>query len=408
MRATLVSGLGQGSFFVSLEGYRRQFAGKLGFVPFPGTLNLRLEEPFPEEHPLIIEGFSEAGRTFGQCRCYRIQLSGIQAAVIRPEKSRYPGELIEVIAPVNLRRALGLEDGDSVEVAVPERPAEKADELYRQGRFDEAVSHYDLAIQDAQSHDESRPLHQLWNRRGLALCRLGRLEEARASFDQALQVDPECTDAVNNIGVVLYRQKRFDESVAVFDEIIAQQPGYVRAWYNKGVVMDRLGRFRQAIDYYDQALLLNPGGARIWSNRGVSLGKLGDYEAALESFHRSIALQPDRSEVCNNMGAALGKLRRYHEALFHFERAVDIDPLNADAWYNRGEALRRKGELERALDSYEHTIRIDAGHAGAWNGKGLALKALGREAEAEVAFARGAQIMENGPDVPGGSQTGVD
>ncbi len=398
MRATVVSGLGQGSFFVSLEGYRRQFEEKLGFVPFPGTLNLRLEEPFPEEQAVIIEGFSEAGRTFGQCRCYRIVLSGVPAAVIRPEKSRYPPELIEVIAPVNLRRALGLEDGDAVDVTVPfavESPAEKADELYRQGRFEEAISYYDQAIRYAMPGDEGRPLDQLWNRRGLALCRLSRLEEARASFDRALQINPECTDAVNNVGVVLYRQKRYDESVAIFDEIIAKQPDYVRAWYNKGVVMNRLGRFRQAIDYYDKALLLNPRGARIWSNRGVSLGNLGDYEAALASFDRSLALQPERSEVWNNRGAALGKLRRYDEALADLERAVDIDPLNADAWYNRGQALRRKGELERALESYSRTIAIDPDHAAAWNGRGLALKALGREEEAEAAFARGAHFMES-------------
>jgi riboflavin kinase len=37
--------------------------------------------------------------------------------VVRPERSRYPPELIEVIAPVKLR-ALGLDDGDTVEITV--------------------------------------------------------------------------------------------------------------------------------------------------------------------------------------------------------------------------------------------------------------------------------------------------
>lgn len=399
MRGTVVSGLGRGRFFISLEGYSRQFAEKLGFIPFPGTLNIRLDEPFPEGRPVVIEGFSEGGRTFGGCRCYRIKLNGIDAAVIRPERSRYPEDLIEVIAQVNLREALGLRDGDAVEVAVlsaAELPQEalysctrRADWLYQQGRFDEAAECYDRALTQAQ---EGERLDQIWNRRGLALCRLGLLSEARASFDRALQINAECTDALNNIGVVLYRQKKFDEAVAIFDEIIGREPGYIRAWYNKGVVMDRLGRFRQAVEYYDQALKLNSSGGRIWSNRGVSLANLGDYEAALDSFDMSIALQPERSEFWNNRGAALGRLRRYSEALDNFERATDIDPLNADAWCNLGEALRRRGELERAVESYDRAITIDSGHAGAWNGKGLALKALGRVEEADAAFARGAQI----------------
>jgi riboflavin kinase, archaea type len=118
MRGRISSGLGQGQYFISREGYSRQFLQHLGFVPFPGTLNVLLEEPFPADQPAIkIEGFVEGNRSFGECKCYRINLKGMQAAVVRPEKSRYPPELIEVISPVQLR-AMGLEDGDPVEVII--------------------------------------------------------------------------------------------------------------------------------------------------------------------------------------------------------------------------------------------------------------------------------------------------
>jgi riboflavin kinase len=116
MRGKIASGLGQGQYFISREGYSCQFLERLGFVPFPGTLNVQLEEPFPAERQAIrIEGFAEEGKSFGECKCYRIKLNGIDAAVVRPERSHYPAELIEVIAPVKLR-ALGLKDGDSVDV----------------------------------------------------------------------------------------------------------------------------------------------------------------------------------------------------------------------------------------------------------------------------------------------------
>jgi riboflavin kinase, archaea type len=116
MRGKIASGLGQAQYFLTREGYSRQFVEKLGFVPFPGTLNVLLDEPFPAEQQAIrIEGFAEEGKSFGECKCYRIKLNGIEAAVVRPERSRYPPELIEIIAPMKLR-ALGLEDGDPVEV----------------------------------------------------------------------------------------------------------------------------------------------------------------------------------------------------------------------------------------------------------------------------------------------------
>ncbi|MDD4162056.1 MAG: CTP-dependent riboflavin kinase [Methanothrix sp.] len=119
MRGKIASGLGQAQYFLTREGYSRQLLQHLGFVPFPGTLNVLLEEPFPEEQePIRIESFQEEGKSFGECKCYRITLNGMQAAVVRPEQSRYPPELIEVIAPVQLRRTLGLEDGDPVEIAL--------------------------------------------------------------------------------------------------------------------------------------------------------------------------------------------------------------------------------------------------------------------------------------------------
>ena len=65
--------------------------------------------------------------------------------------------------------------------------SEKADVLYQKGKFDEALSFYDKAI-ETNAKDPT-----LYNRRGLALCRLGRHEEAILSFDAALKIDPHYT-----------------------------------------------------------------------------------------------------------------------------------------------------------------------------------------------------------------------
>ncbi len=115
MRGRVVSGLGQSQYFLSQDEYQRQFIELLGFVPAAGTLNVLLDGSLPEDAPPIrIEGFSKGEKSFGGCRCYLIKLSGINAAALRPEMSSHPPEMIEIIAPVNLRRALGLRDGDEV------------------------------------------------------------------------------------------------------------------------------------------------------------------------------------------------------------------------------------------------------------------------------------------------------
>ena len=122
IRGKVEPGLGKGQYFISQEGYLNQFLQNLGFVPFPGTLNIRLDEPFiPQAQKTIhIEGFRDDGRTFGKCKCYKIKVNGIEAAIIRPDRSNYPADLIEVIAPVHLREALGLADRDTVEMTLYE------------------------------------------------------------------------------------------------------------------------------------------------------------------------------------------------------------------------------------------------------------------------------------------------
>jgi riboflavin kinase len=118
LRGKIVTGMGEGQYYISRDGYRSQFSQKLGFEPYPGTLNIRLVEPFvPAEHDAIkIDGFSDEGRTFGGCRCYKISIKGIRGAIIRPDRTSYPQTLVEVIAPVNLRKTLDLTDGENIEV----------------------------------------------------------------------------------------------------------------------------------------------------------------------------------------------------------------------------------------------------------------------------------------------------
>lgn len=121
LNGRVVTGLGEGQYYISLEGYRKQFIEKLGFDPYPGTLNIKLDTSSIEVRKKInedirIQGFSDQNRTFGNGLCFRIRISDIEGAVITPERTHYPDDIIEIIAPVNLRDRLNLKDGDNVNV----------------------------------------------------------------------------------------------------------------------------------------------------------------------------------------------------------------------------------------------------------------------------------------------------
>jgi len=125
IKGKVFSGVGEGRYYVSLYGYRKQFIEKLGFDPYPGTLNLKipkeqlyLRRRLDEEEGILIEGFSTPDRTFGEVKAFKCKIDGIEGAIVMPKRTHYPEDVLEVIAPVKLRDALKLKDGDYVEVEV--------------------------------------------------------------------------------------------------------------------------------------------------------------------------------------------------------------------------------------------------------------------------------------------------
>ena len=120
------SGMSQGSYYVSQPFYREQLREKLGFDPFLGTLNLRLGESYLEQRRVLegwpsirIEGFRSEDRAFGGGRCYPLKVNDeVEGALVVADRTAYDLNVIEVIAPVNLREQFGLEDGDVVRLTV--------------------------------------------------------------------------------------------------------------------------------------------------------------------------------------------------------------------------------------------------------------------------------------------------
>ena len=121
----VVSGLFEGAYYISREGYREQIRDKLGFDPFPGTLNVKVKpEDFEkrrrlEKHPsMLLEGFKDGERSFGACKVYPLLLNDeIRGALIVADRTIHDLSTMEIVSSVYLRRHFGLSDGDKIKVS---------------------------------------------------------------------------------------------------------------------------------------------------------------------------------------------------------------------------------------------------------------------------------------------------
>lgn len=127
LEGVVFTGLGEGAYYVTRDPYRKQFMEKLGFDPYPGTLNLKLTTDYDiktyselEAYPAIeIEGFKNENRTFGPVKCYPAIIENkLKGAVVSALRSHYNSSVVEIISPTCLRKHLELKDGNKVKVEV--------------------------------------------------------------------------------------------------------------------------------------------------------------------------------------------------------------------------------------------------------------------------------------------------
>ena len=121
LNCIIMSGPGEGAFFMSMHHYKDEIKKKLGFDAYPGTLNLKVSQEelnsIKNMNVIRIEGYKSGNKTFGGADCYKARIKGVNGAIITPDLTKHKN-IIEFIAPVYLRSKLNLNDDDKIKVEI--------------------------------------------------------------------------------------------------------------------------------------------------------------------------------------------------------------------------------------------------------------------------------------------------
>ncbi|MFB2880912.1 tetratricopeptide repeat protein [Floridanema aerugineum] len=244
------------------------------------------------------------------------------------------------------------------------------------GIWDEALASLDKVLELNPSDGKA------WSMRGTALAILEHYDEALASIEKAIELDPD--DALNwsNQGATLLNLERYDEGLVSFDKAIELDPNSELAWHNRAKALIDLEYYEEALASYDKVIELNPLNPSAWGGRGAILLLLGRFDEALASCEKAIELNPYHASYWRNRGVLLLIFGRYQEALVSYHNVIELNPFDPLAWVDKGEALGELQRYDEALICCDKAIELEPNYADAWFKRGWLLGELGQNEEA--------------------------
>ncbi len=230
---------------------------------------------------------------------------------------------------------------------------EQGETLASEGLIEEALSRFEQALEAAPENPE------VIEAVGRALLNLDRLEEAEASFLDALELDPEWVAPRMGLAMVALRRDEPFKIVHHLERAIEADPGHPDAYVELGRYYGFMGEPALAKATFERWTKRLPEDADMLINAGLTLFDAADYAESLEFFEKAIEVASDegqRSGAQTFRANALDMLGRYAEAVAAYQRVIAETPDWWEAHANLGICHARNGHPERAEAAFRRGL----------------------------------------------------
>ena len=246
--------------------------------------------------------------------------------------------------------------------------------IYLLAKLDQQEGHFDDAVRRYQAARALRPdyIAVLVNLGNIFL-ELNRLEDARASFSAALEIDKNNPAAHYGLGQVAISKRSYAEAVDHFEKTLAQVPDANRVHYVLAMAYRGLGDAEKAKAHLAQqgsvgVRVADPlvdglrdliTGERVYLARGKVAFEAQRYADAITEFRKAVAAKPDSLTARINLGAALAQVGDVNGAVEQFEDALRLEPGSVNAHYNLAVLFARQNKHEQSITHLRSALRVD-------------------------------------------------
>ncbi|MDJ0648998.1 MAG: tetratricopeptide repeat protein [Xenococcaceae cyanobacterium MO_188.B19] len=127
-----------------------------------------------------------------------------------------------------------------------------------------------------------------------------------------------------NRGNLYYQQGKLELAKANYNQAIALNPNDDQAYQHRGTLYAKRGKVKLAWADLNQAIALNPNNDAAYSNLGKLYYEQGKLDLALDNFNQSISLNPNNAKTLSNTGLVHRKLGNKKAAITNFKKAQQL------------------------------------------------------------------------------------
>ena len=181
----------------------------------------------------------------------------------------------------------------------------------------------------------------------------GRFDESERCSRQALSLEPENVDLLNELGVAVWRQGRAEEAEQICRDACRIRSEDFRILTNLGLALMDQGRAEEAADSFRHALRIQPHTFQARMNLGIILSNQGHFEPAMDALWEAFELCNESPEAVQNIGMNLARVGRLDEAIVFYEHALMLRPEFPEVHRNLAYALLQRGDYQRGWAELE-------------------------------------------------------
>lgn len=229
-----------------------------------------------------------------------------------------------------------------------------AEALVTSGKGARALERVDAAI---AKHPDQPAFHAI---RGAVLARGGRVDEARASYEKALALDPTSAAALSGLGTLAIAANDLPAALDLFSRAAKTSPDDAAIAYSIAQIVLAQGKQDEAVRQLREVLVLDPSHAAASNDLAWLLAAEGQQlDLALALAEQAQRLDP-RPDFMDTLGWVRLQRGETDAAITSFEQAVAGKPKDPTLRYHLGLALARKGDRDRALATLREALGAGA------------------------------------------------